>query len=361
MRIVHVTDCYLPRLGGIELHVRDLAAGQLGQGHQVVVATRTPVGEGPDPSHVRRIRAGSGDWLGDLGADVVHAHVSIVSPFALAAARRAALLGLPTVVTVHSLWTHAGPLPQLARDLWGMGGWPVTWSAVSERAAIPVEDLLHVPVHVLPNAVDLDTWAPAPLLPPDDPPRVLSVMRLTRVKRALPLVRILRRVAEQVPLEATIVGDGPERSSVERYLRRHGLADRVELTGALDRTAIRHRLAGASVFLAPAHRESFGIAALEARACGVPVVASARSGVTSFVEHGRDGLLGGDDRQLAAHVVRLLEDERCRADLAWHSRAVPPDYGWPSVLARHDELYRVAVRPRTLAGGIDRPRRVGVE
>ena len=359
MRIVHVTDCYLPRVGGIELHVRDLAAAQVGQGHEVTVATRTPPGEEADPVHVRRIRSAS-DWLGGLGADVVHAHVSIVSPFALATARRASLLGLPTVVTVHSLWAHAGPLPLLAREVWGMRDWTVTWSAVSERAAIPVHELLGNPVHVLPNAVDLDGWTPAPVLPSDDPPRVVSVMRLTRVKRAVPLARILRIVSEQADLQATIVGDGPERSALERHLRRYGLTDRVEMTGALDREAIRQRLAGASVFLAPAHRESFGIAALEARAVGVPVVASARSGITTFIEHGRDGLLGESDDQLAHQVVALLRDERLRADLAWHSRAVPPDFGWPSALARNEELYRVAVRSSGAPPRRGRSRAVGV-
>lgn len=347
MRIVHASDCYLPRVGGIELHVRDLAAGQQADGHSVTVVTRTPTGEAADPDHVLRVRdqERGKDWLRTLAPDVVHAHVSVISPFALATARRAALLGIPTVVTVHSLWTQAGPLPVLARDLWGMSHWPVTWTAVSERAALPVHDLLGVPVHVLPNAVDLDSWAPAPRSP-DGPPRVLSVMRLTTVKRAGPLARILDRVAQETALHATIVGDGPERGALERYLRRHGLDDRVKLTGALDRTAIRDHLSRASVFLAPAHRESFGIAALEARASGVPVVASARSGVPTFIEHGTDGLLGGDDDELVEHVVRLLTDADLRGGIAWHNRAVTPDFGWPSALARNEELYRVAADAR---------------
>lgn len=349
MRIVHASDCYLPRLGGIELHVRDLACRQRAEGHEVIVATRTPPDSGSQPDGVCRIGLGSRGWVTDLAPDVVHAHVSVVSPFALATARRAALLGVPTVVTVHSLWTHVGPLPHLARDLWGMGDWPLTWTAVSERAALPVHDVLGVPVQVLPNAVDLDAWTPAERLPAADPPRVLSVMRLTAVKRAVPLARILCTVAEQADLRATIIGDGPERDAVQRHLNRHGLRDRVELTGALDRAEIRRHLREASVFLAPAHRESFGIAALEARAAGVPVVASVHSGVPTFIEHERDGLLGGDDRELAAHVVALLEDHGRREAIARHNREVPPDHGWPIALERHEEIYRVAADRRRSA------------
>lgn len=357
MKILHVSDCYQPRVGGIELHVRDLADRQRAAGHTVVVATRTPGDSHQVEDDVRRVRPGEMDWLRAETPDVVHAHVSIVSPFALSAARRAGRMGIPTVITVHSLWSHVGPLPELGRDLWGMRGWPVVWSAVSERAALPVHERLGVPVRVVPNAVDLDTWTATTSIPPDDPARVLSVMRLTSVKRAMPLVRVLHEVSRGTDLRATIVGDGPKRATVERYLRRHHLTDRIRLAGVLDRSEIRLRLLQASVFVAPAHRESFGIAALEARACGVPVVASARSGVATFVEHGRDGLLARDDDELAEHLLTLLTDHDLRRRIATHNRLVAPTHGWDEALARNDALYldahrllgRVAAAPRMVA------------
>lgn len=352
MRILHVTDTYLPTIGGIELHIRDLAAQQRAAGHQVTIATRTSPGAEPVPAldDVRRVVGRQPAWLIGAAPDVVHAHASIISPFALDTARRSALHGVPTIVTVHSLWTHVGPLPQLARDLWGMRRWNITWTAVSERAAQPVRDLLGVSVHVVPNAVDLAAWAAFDALPVTHPPRVLSVMRLTTVKRALPLVRILRRAARESELTATIVGAGPELASVERYLRRHGLNDRVRLTGALERREIRGLLEQTSVFLAPAHRESFGIAALEARASGVPVVASARSGVATFIAHGREGLLGADDRELGDHLLTLLRDEGLREQLARHNRLVPPLHGWVEALERNDAVYRIAMTAHELRG-----------
>ena len=354
MKVLHVTDSYLPTLGGIELHVHDLADRQRAAGHEVVVATRTPPADAAPEEGVRRVTGGRRSWLADEAPDVVHAHVSIISPFALSVARRAALLGVPTVVTVHSIWTRVGPLPQVTRDLWGMRRWNLVWTAVSERAAQPVRDLLGVPVHVVPNAVDLLAWSPAADAPPVGSPHVLSVMRLTSVKRALPLARILRRAADAADFTATVVGDGPERPAMQRYLRRHGLADRVRLTGALPQSEIRRLLEETSVFVAPAHRESFGIAALEARAHGLPVIASARSGVETFIQHGRDGLLGRDDTELADHLVTLLNDSRLRARIARHNRRVRPPYGWDEALERHEAIYLVAsAQQRATSGTVE--------
>jgi len=332
VRILHVTDSYLPTVGGIELHIRDLVDRQRACGHDVRVATRSAP------------RVDRGD------PDVVHAHVSIVSPFALSTARRSALRGVPTVVTVHSLWTHVGPLPQVAREVWQMRHWDVTWTAVSERAAQPVRELLGRAVHVVPNAVDLAEWTPPPRPPAAVPPRVLSVMRLTGVKRALPLARALRHAAGRHDFTATIVGDGPQRAAVQRYLSHHRLADRVRLTGSLDRREIRALLREASVFVAPAHRESFGIAALEARAVGVPVVASSRSGVATFIEHGVSGLLGPDDRGLSDHLETLLSDPVLRERMALHNRRLVPPYGWEQALRRNEDAYLLAARARRPAG-----------
>jgi glycosyltransferase involved in cell wall biosynthesis len=347
MRIVHVTDCYLPRIGGIELHVRDLAQRQRRDGHEVTIVTSTP---GESLPGVLRVSVTDRDWLRVLEPDVVQAHVSIVSPLALTSARRAADQGRPTVVTIHSLWTHVGPLPQVARDLWGMRQWPVLWSAVSEQAAAPVRSLLGVTVHVVPNAVDIEQWTPLSQQPASSHLQVLSVMRLTGVKRALPLLDVLRRAGGAVDFRATVVGDGPRRAAMERYLDHHGLGERVRLAGTLDRDAIRQQLAQAAVFVAPAHRESFGIAALEARASGVPVIAREQSGVASFIRHGREGLLARDDREMVDHLVLVLRDHDLRARLTAHNRTVPPRLGWADALDRHARLYaRASVDVRTRA------------
>jgi glycosyltransferase involved in cell wall biosynthesis len=357
MRIVHVSDCYLPRVGGIELHLRDLAHRQVLDGHDVSIVTRTP-DDGRRPSAgVLRVHSVSSHDLSVLAPDVLHAHVSVLSPLALSSAVRAAHLGVPTVVTVHSLWSDLALMAPLVRATTGLTGAPIVWTAVSRTGARQVERVVRAPVMVVPNAVDLDFWSARPPgdagAHQDRPATVVSVMRLTAVKRTLPLARILRAVSGRCDLSAVIVGDGPRRPALESYLHRHGLSARVRITGTLDRTAVRDVLDQASVFLAPARRESFGIAALEARAAGLPVVAPRDSGVASFVEHGREGLLGVDDRALAEHTAELVQDRPLRAGITAHNRAVPPAYTWDAAVARNHAAYLLAGGGPTVAGTLE--------
>ena len=102
-----------------------------------------------------------------------------------------------------------------------------------------------------------------------------------------------------------IIGEGPERASLEKYLRAHDLTDVVELVGRRTRDEIRTEFARADIFVAPANLESFGIAALEARCAGLPVVAKARTGIREFVANGREGLLAQSDRDMVDQLLRL--------------------------------------------------------
>jgi glycosyltransferase involved in cell wall biosynthesis len=127
---------------------------------------------------------------------------------------------------------------------------------------------------------------------------------------------------------------------MERYLARHGMTGWVSLPGRYTREQIAKVLESADVFVAPAPRESFGLAALEARAAGLPVVARAQSGVADFVRHGTEGLLGTDLADLAGAVARLCADTGLRRRITAHNRATPPTTGtWPVVLAGFDRAY----------------------
>jgi phosphatidylinositol alpha 1,6-mannosyltransferase len=95
--------------------------------------------------------------------------------------------------------------------------------------------------------------------------------------------------------------------------------------------------------VAPAPRESFGLAALEARAAGVPVVARAQSGVTDFVRPGKEGLLGRTFDELVASVARLVRDAELRRSIAEHNRETEPvKCSWPAVLEGFARCYAQA-------------------
>jgi len=233
---------------------------------------------------------------------------------------------------------------------------------VSEASAAEIRRALgpDTPVWVLPNAVDVAYWQPAGIeldralesaMRHADAGRVrtvASVMRLTRTKRAVPLAGLLAgvraAVPADIPLQALVIGDGPQRRALERELRRRGLDSWVVLTGRLTRPAIRRHLSAADVFLAPAARESFGIAALEARSMGLAVVASEGSGVADFIRTGREGLLAASDQGLVEAVARLVTDEGLARRIRLNNLLVPPRHDWTAAVAGADTLYRLAER-----------------
>jgi glycosyltransferase involved in cell wall biosynthesis len=367
MRITHVSDCYFPRLGGIELQVHDLAAHQIADGHEVDVLTSTP-SDGSEAGAasavdvpVRRIANSSGDFpslkgLDDLRllietghTDVVHAHSSIGSPLAWAAVRSAARAGVPAVITVHSMLPSQAWALSLSDLALGWSGWPVQWTAVSSAAAAPLRSVLgDDQVTVLPNGIDLAAWRVTSPRPSSTTLTVISVMRLSRRKRPHALIGILAAIRRLLPrsvtLRAVIVGDGPQRHWMEQRLHLLGMNSWVTLTGALSRDDVREALILSDVYLAPARRESFGIAALEARCMGLPVVAMASGGVGEFVQDGLEGFLVRSDPQMAQVTAALLVSPGLRS-MQEHNRVSVPAMSWPLVVAQAEELYARAGAP----------------
>jgi glycosyltransferase involved in cell wall biosynthesis len=197
-------------------------------------------------------------------------------------------------------------------------------------------------VEILPNGIDTAFWRnaghPERAPRPKDPLfNLVSVMRLNAKKRPLALIEMMRRLNTRARLR--IVGDGPLRPSVERAIARHGLGDRVQLLGYRCRDEIRALFTECDVFVSPAIRESFGLAAIEARCAGLPVVAMARSGVAEWIEHGRAGLLAHSDDELRCHVDELAVDDALRASIAAHNREMPPAVDWDAVVGAHLESY----------------------
>jgi glycosyltransferase involved in cell wall biosynthesis len=373
MRILHVTDCYLPRVGGIEIQVQELAHRQALSGHDVHVITATAEAEGADDWPLTVHRAGRvgrrrGDPLGPLPSfrrvgevieridpDVVHVHVSVVSPLAGAAAVASARAARPTVVTVHSLWAYLSSPYRLAAGLARLGGLPIEWTAVSASAAAQVRHVVGPSrdVRVMPNGIDAAYWRELERADGGPDVVVAAVMRLTARKRPLALLAALRRtraaLSPDIGLRAVIMGDGPQREVMGAYLGAHRMRGWVELPGTGSREQVRRLLAESDVFVAAARLESFGIAALEARCAGVPVIAHMGTGIADFVRHGRDGLLVSGDG-LGAALGRLTGAPEVRRAMATLSRSSPPALGWPVTLAAAHDAYRRAAALTRPAG-----------
>jgi phosphatidylinositol alpha 1,6-mannosyltransferase len=366
MRILHVTDGFSPHVGGIEVFVEDLARRQAWAGHDVTVLTAEPepaVSDGSaerwpfrlvrtPPTLLHPLAPGEAREVALTGPyDVVHAHLSVVSPFATAVARATDEAGLTTVNTVHSMWASRRAVVRAVRALAEWDRSTIAWTTVSHAAAAEMQQVLRpgTPVDVVPNAVDVAWWRAGRHA---DPGRaqvtVISVMRLAGRKRPFAFLDVLERVRANVgaaaDLRAVVVGDGPLGPRLRAEISAGGLADWVTMTGMQTRAEIRARYRSADIYLAPAHHESFGIAALEARAAGLPVVAMETGGVGAFVAHGVEGLLCRDDDALVAGLTTLVTDTALRSKLALHNATQPPVQDWPHTLAAFDDVYVRAQR-----------------
>ena len=369
-RVVLASDWYLPRLGGIELQVAGLAQALATAGHHPVIHTTTPGQDSKDGIEIVRIssRRLPGSDLAispDLVArlvnelvaakpDVVHAHLSVVSPTAVASRLAARRLELPTVVTVHSMVLFSQKLWRLADKLAGWSRWPLVLTGVSQLVARQMAAAAAgAPVGVLPNGIDGDLWRGARATASQDGRdiTIVSAMRLVEKKRPVALLTAFGLAAaaadrEGRRLSLRIAGEGPERRRLMAMIARENLAERVTLLGPLPRPALARLYRDAHIFAMPSTREAFGIAALEARAAGLAVVAMAETGGTDFIAHERTGLLAANDADFAGHLGRLALDDALRNRLASPDPSLSR-YHWPAVVDAHVAAYEAAIRRLT--------------
>lgn len=149
---------------------------------------------------------------------------------------------------------------------------------------------------------------------------VIHVSNFRPVKRVTSVVEVFARICREVPAHLLMVGDGPDLDKAVRLVRERGLEDRVHFLGEQDQ--VLPLLSMADVFLLPSAQESFGLAALEAMACEVPIVASRVGGLPEVIEDGRNGFLHLPDEldKMAASCVRLLTEEALRRRMALAAR-----------------------------------------
>jgi N-acetyl-alpha-D-glucosaminyl L-malate synthase BshA len=222
---------------------------------------------------------------------------------------------------------------------------PSRWLA--EAAHVTLGLPRELAVQVIPNFVDTRRFHPNRALPGKVAGSGANVRVLTHVSNFRPLkrvedvVKIFSIVRREFSSRLDLVGDGPERSRIEALVRTLGLQADVSFRGELDDIVDLYQ--HSDVFLLPSETESFGLAALEAMACGVPVVASDVGGVSEVVADGETGLLAavGDVTTMAGHVCRLFGDDHLylRASQAARER-VERDFSLEPAIDRYEAAYR---------------------
>jgi len=292
--------------------------------------------------------------------EIVHAHYAL--PHAVAAhlarqvlaAEGGAIVSPRIVTTLHGTdITLVGSDPSFL---------PLTRFSIAASDAVTTpsdwlaratHDVLGVPgavaIDVIPNFVDVDRFTPAPGGPPERGsavPVVAHVSNFRPLKRLDDVVEVFARVRAARPARLRLVGDGPERPRIEAALAARGLSADVELLG--ERADLPALLRGADVFLLPSEIESFGLAALEALSCGVPVVASAVGGLPEVIADGEVGFLRpvGDVAAMAEAVGRLLDDAPLRRRFGAAGRRLAESrYALAPAVDRYVDLYRRVLGP----------------
>jgi len=171
-------------------------------------------------------------------------------------------------------------------------------------------------IRVMPNFIDTTLYKPCEKgickkrIAPNGERILVHTSNFRTVKRVSDTIRILEKVKQEVPCKLLLIGDGPDRSECERLSRELGLYDDVKFLGKQE--ALVDILTSADIFLMPSQSESFGLSALEAMACGLPVVSSSVGGLPELVAHNECGYIAeiGDIDRMAKYVVQLLTDQK---------------------------------------------------
>lgn len=200
-------------------------------------------------------------------------------------------------------------------------------------------------ITVIPNFIPIQekpsekNWALRRRYAPDDEPILCHISNFRKVKRVQDVLRVFAKVNELKKSRILLVGDGPERYSLEELCRELNLCDRVIFLGKVRDT--QQVLELADLFLLPSETESFGLAALEAMAVGVPVISSNTGGIPEVNVHGVTGFLSnvGDVNDMAKNALHILRDEETLNRFKTNAIERTKEFDIEKIVQRYEDLY----------------------
>jgi L-malate glycosyltransferase len=253
--------------------------------------------------------------------DLLHVHYAI--PHASAAYMAKQILKeegiyIPVVTTLHGTdITLVGKDPSYE---------PVVTFSINQSDGVTAvsEDLrkdtfehfdIKVPIKVIPNFIDLERFKKQRkdhfklAICPNGEKLMVHTSNFRKVKRVEDVVKVFYEVRNLIPVKLLLVGDGPERDKMERLSRELGISDDVRFLGKLE--AVEEVLSVADLFVMPSEKESFGLAALEAMACEVPVLSSDAGGIPELNINGSTGYVCaiGDIKEMTTRALEILDDQ----------------------------------------------------
>lgn len=342
-------SCY-PTIGGSGAVATELGKALANKGHQVhFIVSDIPFRLGAyhqniyihemdtmnypvlrTPPHDFTLAALMADVISRYDLDILHAHYAL--PFAVCGVLAKSMLPDHPVKLVTTL--HGTDVTVLAQDksLYRVIKLGIEQSdavtAVSYSLVEQTKELFRISrdIECVHNFIDTNVFKPSAqpelrncFAEPGEKV-LLHISNFRKVKRLPDLIAVFKRVNERIPSRLMLVGEEPELSTVRSLVSEFGLNDRVAFLGKQDEVA--PLFDSADLFLLPSEKESFGLVALEAMACGVPVIASNAGGIPEVVIHGQTGFVSniGDVDMMAAYAVSLLTDGALYARMSAEAR-----------------------------------------
>ena len=172
---------------------------------------------------------------------------------------------------------------------------------------------------------------------------LVHISNFRKVKRIDDVIHIFKRVYDEVPSKLLLIGDGPERRNLEELCRKIGLEHEIRFLGKQD--AVEELLSIADLFIMPSESESFGLAALEAMACEVPVISSNIGGLPEVNIHGETGFLSnvGDVEGMAQYAIRVLQDPDLLQSFRKNALAQAKRFDINAILPHYEEYYEQVI------------------
>lgn len=295
------------------------------------------------------------------GLDLMHVHYAI--PHASAAWMAQRILAAQGIFVPFITTLHGTDITLVGRD---PSFEPViTFSMERSNAITAVSESLkrdtyeHFPlkhahqggpgIRVIPNFVCVQQYkqAPDPVMreryAPNGEALLVHVSNFRPVKRVEDVIHMFETLRKRMPARLLMIGDGPERQRMQEMCRQSGSCDVIHFLGKMTRP--EEVMASCDLFVLPSESESFGLSALEAMACGVPVVSSDTGGLPEVNIHGVSGLLSpvGDVQGMAENAFTILKDEVSRARFREGALEQAQRFDLHRVLPLYEELYKAVV------------------
>jgi len=286
-----------------------------------------------------------------VGLDIIHVHYAIPHAISGFLAKQILGPGAPKLITtLHGTdITLVGQHPSFYAvtkfSMEASDGLTTVSQYISERT----KDSFGIDKHIeiIPNFVDVDRFKPdqkgcdrSEFAGPDEK-IIMHMSNYRPVKNADDVIKIFEIVNKRQPSRLILVGDGPEAPNVLAQADNLGLKDRVKFLGGQD--MVESVLCKADLFLLPSASEAFGLAALEAMACGVPVVGSIVGGLPELVVNGEAGYLEpiGDVGAMARRSLEILSDDQLHGKMAKRAREITVEkFTTEKIVNRYRDFYR---------------------